>query len=286
ALHLVPGFRMEVVRTAAGTPETGVTDPSTAVIPLPGGAVLVRPEPWLDVFVGVHRGFSPVSPGSPAETLPETAVNYEAGVRAAPGETHAEVVGFFSDYANVNGACTLSGGCAPDQVDQQFNGGAASVYGLESLLAHKVHLPGGIALEGELSYTLTETRFRTGFVSEFPQFGTIEAGDSMPYVPTHQGAARLTAVGDRASLGVGANARGAMRDIAGQDEIPPASAIPAALLLDVAGSVRLGEGVSLYGTMTNVADAVVLESWQPFGARPAAPLQGMIGVKGALPSEE
>jgi Fe(3+) dicitrate transport protein len=281
-LHLVPGFRYELIRTAAGTPETGPVDPVLSGIPLPGGAVLVRPVDWLDAFAGVHRGFSPVAPGSPAETEPETAWNYELGLRAAPGETHAEAVGFYSDYANVTGQCTLSGGCDPTRVDQQFNGGRAAVFGVESLFAHTVHLPGEVSVAPELSYTWTETRFLTGFISEFPQFGTVEAGDAMPYVPVHQGAARLTVLGSRWSVGLGANARGAMRDVAGQGEIPEQTEIPAALLFDAAAEADLGRGVRLYATGTNLANATVLESWRPFGARPAAPFQAMIGVKGAL----
>lgn len=281
-VHLVPGFRYELIRTAAGTPETGVVDPVTIGVPLPGGAALVRPVDWLDVFVGAHRGFSPVAPGSPEGAEPETAINYEAGVRAAPGESHGEVVGFFSDYANVTGQCTLSGGCSPEQVDQQFNGGRAYVWGVESLAAHLVRLPHKIQLLGEVSYTYTRTRFRTGFLSEFPQFGAVEIGDSLPYVPTHQGAARVTVSGERASVGIGANYRGEMRDIAGQGEIPEESGIPSALLLDAAGEVQLGEAWRMYGTVTNLANATVLESWQPFGARPAAPIQVMVGIKAGI----
>jgi Fe(3+) dicitrate transport protein len=281
-LHLVPGFRVEVIRTAAGTPDTGLEGPQTRVVPLPGGAVLEEATDWLDLFAGVHQGFSPVPPGSPAHTSPELALNYEAGVRATPGETHAEAVGFLSDYSNITGQCTISGGCEVEQLDQQFDAGAAWVYGLESLFSHTLHLPGDLGLTGELSYTWTEARFRTSFESEFPQFGSVDAGDAMPYVPEHQGAARLTAVADRWSLGAGLNARGAMRDQAGQGEIPDETGIPGALLLDAAADCDLGKGVKLYATGTNLTNAVVLESWEPFGARPAAPLQVMVGVKGTF----
>ncbi len=42
------------------------------------------------------------------------------------------MVGFFNDYKDLTGTCTLSGGCDEDNEGQQFNGGAVWVYGLEA----------------------------------------------------------------------------------------------------------------------------------------------------------
>ena len=46
--------------------------------------------------------------------------------------------------------------------------------------------------EARLSYTLTLSRFRESFESDNPLFGSVEVGDHLPYLPTHQGAAGLS----------------------------------------------------------------------------------------------
>jgi Fe(3+) dicitrate transport protein len=276
-LRLLPGLRAEVIRTTAEL-DGVVSEPVTRAILLPGLGVHGTVTPWLDLFAGAHRGFSPVAPGEPVETRPESAWSYELGARAGRGG-QVDVVGFFSDYDNLTGQCTLSGGCAESQLDRQLNGGRAFVWGLEALLRDAWALPQQLELSGELSYTWTGSRFRAGFVSEFPQFGTVEAGDHLPYLPEHQGAARLTLSHPRVSLTVGGNLRGPMRDVAGQGPIADEARIPTAFLLDMAAHVHITRLVEGYLTVTNLGNTAVLESFRPFGARPAAPVQGMIGVK-------
>jgi Fe(3+) dicitrate transport protein len=270
---------VEWIRTAAGTRATGPVDPVGQRAILPGIGALVEARPWLDLLGGVHRGFSPVAPGADPEIEAETAWSWEAGGRVHAGELQAELVGFWSDYDNLTGQCTLSGGCTDDQVDQQFNGGEATVYGLEALLSHHVGLPGRFGVGGTGSYTLTRSAFRTGFNSEFPQFGSVEAGDALPYVPVHQGAVTLFADHPRGEIAVSATGRTAMRDVAGQGTIPRTERLPGAVLVDVATTVNLSRTTSAYVTVTNVANAAPIESFRPFGARPAAPFAALVGVK-------
>jgi Fe(3+) dicitrate transport protein len=278
-VHVVPGTRVEWIRTAAGTRETGPVDPVDQRAILPGIGALVEARPWLDLLGGVHRGFSPVAPGSAPDVEPETAWAWEAGGRAHAGELQAELVGFWSDYDNLVGACTLSGGCSDAQVDQQFNGGEAAVYGVEALFTHHVGLPGHLGLGGTGSYTYTRSEFRTGFFSEFPQFGSVEAGDALPYVPVHQGAVTLYADHPRGEIAVSATGRTAMRDVAGQGPIPRGEKLPGGVIVDVAATVNLSPSASAYLDLTNVANAAPIESFRPFGARPPAPFAAMVGVK-------
>ena len=281
-VELHPGLRAEVVRTAAGDASTGPIDPVTRAIALPGAGFLVQAMDWLDVFGGVHRGFSPVPPGADAETRPETAWSYEAGVRAAPGETHVETVGFFSDYTHLTGQCTLSSGCTEDQLDQQFDGGAAAIAGLEALISQPVHLPGRVTVSTDASYTLTHARFRTAFISDFPQFGAVSIGDALPYVPTHQGALQVAAEHRHFTAAFAARGRSGLRDEAGQGPVDADISIPGVVTLDSSASVSITQRVRIYGTGTNLANAQPIESWRPFGARAMAPRRVMIGVKGQL----
>ena len=235
--------------------------------------------PGWEAVAGVHRGFSPVAPGSPAAALPETAWSWELGARAAPRDTHAELVGFFSDYDNLTGTCTLSSGCDPAQVDQQFNGGRAWVYGVEALASQALDLPKGHRLSAEATGTWTHSQFRSSFTSDFTQFGSVDAGDALPYVPPWQGAIQLADDHRIGGLAVAVRARGPMRDRASQGPIDPDRDIPASAVVDASARLRVYRSLTSYVQVTNATDAVVLESWRPFGARPAAPLQAMVGVK-------
>jgi Fe(3+) dicitrate transport protein len=281
-LHIVPGMRLETIWNAAGTSETGPTDPVLRVVPLPGLGLMGEPLPWLGVFGGVHRGFSPVGPGQDPEIQPESSWSYELGVRAVPGESHVELVGFLSDYTNLSGQCTLSGGCDQDQVDQQFNGGQAWVYGAEALASHRLRLRGGIDLYGEMTYTYTYTAFRTGFISGFAQFGTVSIGDALPYVPEHQGGLRLEASHRLGVLSIASHGRSAMRDIAGQGEIADDELIPGVIQLDAALRTNVTDRLTLYVNGTNLTGAKTIASWRPFGARPIAPRQVMGGIEVSL----
>lgn len=278
--HLLPGVRSETVWTTSRLVDEERPDPTLRTTVLPGFAVLQEVTDATQVFGGVHRGYSPVSPGQASEIRPESSVNLEGGVRASDGDLKAELVGYFNRYTNLTGQCTLSGGCDDTQIDQQFNGGKAWVYGLEAIGGQTFRLPGRLTLPVSFTYTLSLSQFRTGFVSGFPQFGTVSIGDALPYVPEHQGGARVGLSHDRFSIDVGLSGRSGMRDTAGQGELTDAD-LPAQLLLDVAAHVPLSKHLEAYGTVTNLTNNRVVESWRPFGARPSAPRQFMVGVKAA-----
>lgn len=278
-VHLQPGVRLEWVRTAAGTRASGPLEPVARAQVLPGLAAVARGWDAVDVFAGVHRGFSPVNPESEADARPETAWSSELGARLYPGRSHLELVGFWSDYQEITGACTLSGGCTPDQLDAQFNGGAATILGLEALAGQEVPLPADVTAGGQLAWTVTRATFDTGFSSEFPQWGVVEAGDAMPYVPAHQGSLQLYADHADAGGSLTARYRSSLRDVAGQGEVPDAELLPPQLLLDAAARAHLWGTVSATATVTNLTGTSVAESYRPFGARPTAPRTWLLGFR-------
>ncbi|MCB9742180.1 MAG: TonB-dependent receptor [Alphaproteobacteria bacterium] len=277
-LHLLPGARLEVVNTGREDAGVAKSPNQTRLTPLPGLGALYGVNPSLDVFGGAYRGFSPVAPGQPEEVLPEISWNYEGGLRYAREEQLLELVGFFNDYKNLTGQCTISGGCVDEQLDTQFNGGAAWVYGAEAALRH-VFLPAGaFTLPLDATYTFTRSRFRTAFVSSFPQFGSVSVGDSLPYLPEHQGSLRLSLQHRRGSLSLGGVVRSGMLDAAGTFPVSEQD-IPPLFLLDAAAHVQVNPRVQLYATGSNLTNSTAITSWRPFGARPTAPLQVMVGVK-------
>jgi len=276
-VHILPGVRSETVYTTYLS--SGEASPNvlrTSVLPGFGALVVLARD--VSLFTGIYRGFTPVAPGQSADIRPESSWNSEFGLRAGTQGNRVEVVGFVNDYVNITGQCTISGGCAGEQLDTQFNGGKAWVYGAEGIVEHEWLLPKQISVPVSLSYTWTEGFFRTGFVSGFPQYGSVQIGDRLPYMPQHQGGARASIEHPRFGFAVGASARSKMRDVASQGGID-ATGIPAQLLIDLALQVRPTDHVELYSTVVNATNTKVMESWRPFGARPTAPFQLMVGVK-------
>jgi len=281
-LHLLPGARVEVIWSERVDEGAEVLDPVIRTSLLPGMGALAELGQWVQLFGGAHRGFSPVAPGQPEEVEPELSWNYEAGARFAQGDRRVEVVGFFNDYVNLTGECTFSGGCDNDDVGQQFNGGQVWVYGVEVVAGVALLLPGELSMPVEGTYAWTRSVFHTGFQSDFDQFGTVEVGDSLPYVPEHQGGARVGLMHPRVKTTLGVSARSGMLDEAGVFPIEDTD-VPGIWLLDAAISGRVTPRVSVYATGSNLNGSTALTSWRPLGARPTAPRQVMLGVKVGSP---
>lgn len=277
---LVPGVRVEAMQSRLDEPDKDAEPGLLRAALLPGFGAMARVGQRAYLFAGIHRGFTPVAPGQPAEISPESSWNTEAGVRVGQAfGPRLEAVGFVNDYANLTGQCTFSGGCLGDDLDRQFNGGKALIYGAEAVLGSRWNLPARLALGVDGTYTLTQSRFQTGFVSGFSQFGTVERGDFLPYVPQHQGALTLTVDHPRFSVSSRAVGRSSMLDAAGTFPIDPARDIPALLTVDASVHVRLSEAVRLWGTGTNLGNAQPVVARRPFGARSILPRQLMVGVE-------
>ena len=230
----------------------------------------------VSILAGVNRGFSPVAPGQPAASRPEYSVNYEAGVRwrdEARGSL-LEAIGFFNDYSNLTGECSFAAGCM--DVDRQFNGGRVLVWGAEVAASHTLRAGAHVEVPLRAAYTYTGSSFRTAFESENPQFGAVELGDALPYVPEHQlsvqaGVERQDAWQAAASLSVVS----AMREEAGQGDADLRT--DAQYLLDLTGRVRVFRHADLTLRLENVLLQEPVGSRRPFGARPVRPFQAQIG---------
>jgi len=271
-----PGARLEWIQTRYTATTTAE---NSSVVVLPGLGLHRELAPNFGVFAGLYRGFSPVAPGQASDVSPETSLNWELGLRWLDPDTGsiAELVGFWNDYENLVGTCTFSSGCAESDIDRQFNGGAVTVLGLEAALAHRFALGRGFTLPVRLAYTLTDGVFNSDFSSENPQFGRVEAGDHLPYVPTHQLQVQLgLAVPKTFSVNLAYTFIDAMREEAGKDDTRRTDA---AHVLDLMGDVGLGAGTSLYLRAENLLMQEPIASRRPFGARPGKPFVAQVGFK-------
>jgi Fe(3+) dicitrate transport protein len=137
----------------------------------------------LQLLAGVYEGHSP---SASADSDPETATNYEAGFRYTSGALYTEVIGFFSDYDNIIGVCTNSGGAGPEpcEAGDTENGGEAEIKGMEVQASYALAFAGA-QMPLSLSYTYTDAEFSSSFTGS-SVWGEVEEGDELPNLPEHQ----------------------------------------------------------------------------------------------------
>ena len=130
----------------------------------------------IKLVAGFNEGMSPIFGGDAEE-----ADNTEIGLRYSNGTTNIEVMHFSSDYANLKGVCKNSSGGDCDAGDV-FDGGAVDVSGLE--IAGSWMFEGdGVSYPVGLTYTSTDATFGTSF-DNGDYWGTVAAGDDVPYIPS------------------------------------------------------------------------------------------------------
>lgn len=278
-LTLTPGLRAELINTDFTDFLADETSENTQSVLIPGLGAHYAITPEFGVLAGVHRGFSPVSPGQPDGVEPETSVNYEAGLRYAKERTGTlvEAIGFFNDYGNLIGECSFSVGCTEDLVDRQFNAGNVWIYGAEFVAAHTFGLGGQWYLPGRAAYTLTETEFQSSFTSGNPQFGDVDEGDELPYVPQHQASVQLGVTNQTFAFNTRLTYVGEMREEASQGDEGRKTDNYA--VIDLLTSYEFLDGFLGYGKVSNVLGTQAIASRRPYGARPIAPFMARLGLK-------
>ncbi len=277
-----PGLRFEWITTSLTDSRTDVSEIKTSdTVLLPGLGIHREIVPDFGIFAGVYRGFSPVAPGQSDEISPETSFNWEAGFRWLDPDlgSLAELVGFWNDYDNLIGTCTLASGCDEANVDRQYNAGAVTVLGLEAALGHRFALGGGFELPVKIAYTFTHATFDTDFTSENPQFGEVEAGDFLPYVPDHQVSVQVGLSHHKGRLLATFSYFGEMLESAGPRNASDVLVTDAIHTLDLFGGLDVGVGLEVYLRGENLLMEEAVGSRRPLGARPARPVSTQLGLK-------
>ncbi len=280
-LELSAGLRLELIdfRFADRLTEE-LRDGDYAVV-IPGGGAEYHVTDELSVLAGVHRGFVPVAPSSSADVRPESSVNYEGGARWRDERVNADLIGFFSNYSNLKGSCTLASGCTEAMEGTEYNGGRVRVWGVEAQVGGEVPVvkKRKLSVPVAIAYTLTQSAFQHSFSSEFGGWGTVMKGDELPYLPPHQLAVSTGLKHPRGEFGATARYRAASRDVAGQGEIPDAVLAQSLFTIDLSAHVRLKTWAELYATCSNLLDEQVIVSRRPYGARPNPPRMLAVGYK-------
>lgn len=294
---LTPGIRFEHIRLKRedfGTSDPGRTGTALSVFDnnlnvwIPGmGVAYTLDEGW-NLLAGVHKGFAPPGvPGTAGEaafTREEESINYEAGTRYARGNWTAEGFAFFTDFKNLLGRDTFSGGGGG--TGDAFNGGEVEVKGLELTTqynaAERTGLSKSYRLPLTVTYTLTQAEFQNSFVSSFPEWGTVTAGNKLPYVPRNQLFLSAGLETDDWGFSVTGKFVDKMRNRAGSGAIPADQLIDSYWTFDMAGEYKITPAVTAFATIQNILDETYVAARRPAGLRPGMPMAAMAGLKASL----
>ena len=133
------------------------------------------------LFFGFHEGFTPTGGGAD----PEEADNLEIGVRYSDEDSYFEAVYFDTDYQNMFGECTASGGATGScEIGDSFNAGEASISGFELVAQTEMTSESGIKYPLSMVYTSTDASFDNTFNSDF--WGSVTSGMDIPDLPDSQ----------------------------------------------------------------------------------------------------
>lgn len=304
-LNITPGIRYEDIRFKIRN--YGNNDPArlglemkSAVnsmrIMIPGIGLNYKINTLMDVYAGIHKGFSP--PGMPSlstgleQARPETAVNYELGYRLEQKRLRLDVSGFLSNYHNILGSDNVSGGGAG--TGNMFNAGNAVIQGVEFSFSSDIY--SGISKSGiwkipfQLMYTFTDARFKDSFNNADGDWGTgmVYNNFIIPFIPAHALTLNVGLEHKKLTATFSARYIGTSRTKPGKDalRIPTettayndVNSIPAFLMIDFSANYRMSGNFSFYGTLNNLTNNRSMVANLPNGYRPNMPLALMLGLK-------
>lgn len=228
---------------------------------LPGIGLRYALTGEISVIGGVHRGFS--APSSDPDSRPERSTNYEAGLRYNDGRTFVEAIGFWNEYSNLVGVCTLSSG-AGCEVGDVFSGDAARVKGLEFTFGRDLSNSARFGLPFNLVYTWTDGEFRSD-LADTNFFGAVEKGDPIPYLPDHELYVSLGLEVADWAVNASVNYIDSVCAFAACGEFERTDS---ATIVDLAAEYNLTRDVQIYGLARNLFEEDGIAGRQPRGARP------------------
>lgn len=240
---------------------------------IPGMGALYRLSSEWRLLAGIHKGFNPPAPGSTAEE--ESSLNVEAGTRYDNESLSFEAIYFVNDYDNLVGTVTESTGGG--EIGDQYDGGKVSVKGLELSAAYEWGA-GQVRIPVDVEYTWThEAEFQSAFESGFDPWGTVEAGDELPYVPEHQLRASAGVVNPPWRFNLAANYIGTLRTRAGQGAFEPSESIDSHVVWDLVAAWSFTPKLSTYVKVDNLFDETYMAARRPAGVRPGLPRTAYLG---------
>ena len=280
--HITLGLRVEHIEGEAIDYLASVDVPSISknsdTVFLPGAGLFYQLTAEHGLLVGVNKGYVPNSPGQASNVAPEESWNYEFGWRYSTDDIQGEVIGFYNDYSNLKGACTFSSGCT-QKLDQEFNGGEVDVYGIEASTSINWQLTDSLTVPVKVAYTYSQSEFQNSFDSTFSQWGSVEVGDELPYLPEQQLSIETGLQAEYWQASLLFKYITEMSEAAGSNTELEGLTTDELIQVDFSAWYQVNKQIKLYGKVDNITDEEIIVSRRPFGARPGKPRQVIVGVK-------
>lgn len=245
---------------------------------IPGIGINYQFSRYLNIFTGVHKGFSP--PGTNDETVPEESINYELGTRYTKNAISGQAVIFFNNYSNLLGSdlAAAGGGGTSDL----FNAGEVRTKGIEFQITYDLlSTLKQSTFRAPISfvYTYTDAFFKNSFVSSFEEWGTVSVNDKFPYLANNQFTFLLGLEHRKFTVNLSGKYMGEMRTTPGQGIMPSNEKINSYFLIDASAGYLTHQNISLFANITNLTDKTYLVARRPSGLRPGMPRAFNIGLK-------
>ena len=225
------------------------------------------------LFFGFHEGFTPTGGGAD----PEEADNLEMGVRYSKDNTYMEAVYFDTDYQNMFGECTASGGATGScEIGDTFNAGEASISGLELVVQTEMTSSSGVKYPLSATYTSTDAEFDNTFDSDF--WGSVAAGMEIPDLPDSQLALQA---GFETENGLSGSATfysyGSTCSVA---SCAAGTGIDSYNVIDASLTKAVNEAMDVYMVVSNITDETDVIARAPKnGARAQMPRSILVGIR-------
>ena len=236
---------------------------------VPGIGISHLIKDGLNLFCGIHTGFSPPGPGIDDEddVLPEESVNSELGLRYNNGLNSFEFLYFYNDYKNLLGEDTESTGSG---TYAQFNGGKVLINGIEFSL-NKMYVLQNVVFPISMSYTYTDARFFNSFDSEFGPWGDVSVNDELPYIPKNMFHLRLGFELNKLKLYSRFKHVANIRTVAGQGAIDPLHSTDQINIVDLVLKYRISQNFMFESKILNLFNDKSIVASRPAGVRPNMP---------------
>lgn len=270
------GVRYEDISGSVDNFLEGTSIASDQSITAPGFGAHLQVTETIGVLAGVYVGFSPAGPGKSGADAEES-TNFEYGVRYSTPTLSGEVIAFHSDYDNLLGRCRASD--SDCDIGQEFSGGVVEVSGIEFLGEVEFAISDAWLLTSKLNYTYSDSEFEESFFSQFSQWGLVDKGDELPYIPKHVGRWQVALEGDRWSVDLALKYQHEMREEPGSGDIGSGLHTDSLTVLDIAVSRVVNDDLELKLLLRNAADKTAIVSHRPYGARPNQPRTLLAQVK-------
>lgn len=245
----------------------------------PGAGLGFQIQPEWTVSSSISRGLTLVGANASDTEGPEKSTNYELSSLYIneEKEVQVELSGFFNDYQNIKGTASFAGGAKNDQIDEEFSGGKAKVFGIEAQAMKNIRWD-RVSFPLRANLTWLDASFAETVASTNPEWGngTIRPGDPLPYIPQWQ-----------MSLGLGAEYKSFRQEVLIQytgrvfdQAISRArSQVPPYGIIDWTSRYSFSKKTHLFARVDNVLNKRYAVSWRPFGLRPGKPQGFMVGME-------